>query len=184
MLLEEIARHVTKFDVMHFHMDWIHLPMLSRTNVAFLTTLHGRLDIPGLSTVMRGFPDAPFISISDSQRTPIPDAKWLGTVYHGLPSDSLRPKFDNGTYLAFLGRITPDKGPEVAIRIAQATKMPLRIAAKIPRAETRYFKERLEPIIDGDRIQLIGESMSIRKKAFSPAQPPCCFRSIGRSPSG
>jgi glycosyltransferase involved in cell wall biosynthesis len=112
MLLEEIARYATKFDVMHFHMDWIHLPMLSRTNVAFLTTLHGRLDIPGLGTVMRGFPDAPFISISDSQRSPIPDAKWISTVYHGLPSDSLRPSFDKGSYLAFLGRITPDKGPE------------------------------------------------------------------------
>src|SRR5262245_48158292 len=166
LLLDAIARHAGDFDVVHCHMDWIHLPVLRRRNVPFLTTLHGRLDLPGLSTVIRGFPEAPFISISNNQRKPLPEANWLGTVYHGLPADSLRLHSDPGTYLAFLGRLTPDKGPEVAIRIAQAAKMPLRIAAKIPRAETRYLKEKLEPSIDGKQIQLIGEVNDRAKEDF------------------
>jgi glycosyltransferase involved in cell wall biosynthesis len=131
-----------------------------------MTTLHGRLDLPGLDGVVRRIPDAPFISISENQRLPLPAARWLGTVYHGLPADSLRPSLERGGHLAFLGRITAEKGPEVAIRIARAAGMPLRIAAKLPRAERRYFKERLEPIIDGDEVKLIGEVNGTAKEEF------------------
>src|SRR6185436_9378089 len=90
-------------------------------------------------------------------RSPLPSANWLGTVYHGMPSGTLEPSFSQGTYLAFLGRLTKEKGPEVAIRLARAAGMPLRMAAKIPRSETRYYKECLQPIIDGEQIKLVGE---------------------------
>jgi glycosyltransferase involved in cell wall biosynthesis len=165
-LLEAIARRASNFDVIHCHIDWLHLPLLTRLGVPFVTTLHGRLDIPGLPAVIADFPTAPFISISDNQRGPLAQANWLGTLYHGLPAGSLSPRFERGQYLAFLGRIAPEKGPEAAIRIAQAAGMPLRIAAKVPRGERRYFKERLEPLIDGDRIQLIGEVNEKTKEGF------------------
>jgi glycosyltransferase involved in cell wall biosynthesis len=165
-LLEAVARHATNFDVIHSHIDWLHLPLLSRLRRPFITTLHGRLDLPGLSAVVRDFPDAPFISISTHQRSPLPQANWLATIYHGLPADSLQPSFAAGSYLAFLGRLTPEKGPETAIRIARSADMPLRIAAKIPRADARYFQERLEPLIDGEQIQLIGEVNDQNKQNF------------------
>jgi glycosyltransferase involved in cell wall biosynthesis len=102
------------------------------------------------------FRSSPFVSISNSQREPLPDLNWLDTVY-GLPTDSLTPRFEDGTYLAFLGRITPDKGPEIAIRLAKAAGMPLRIAAKLPRAEDRFFREQIQPFLDGTDVQFIGE---------------------------
>jgi glycosyltransferase involved in cell wall biosynthesis len=144
----------------------LHLPILSRSGVPFLTTLHGRLDIAGLPEVVRRFPDAPFVSISNNQRLPLPDANWLGTVYHGLPADSLRARFEPGSYLAFLGRLTKEKGPEVAMRIARSAGMPLRIAAKVPKGERGYFKEQLEPMIDGREVQLIGEVNDQTKEGF------------------
>ena len=166
MLIEAIARRASDFDVIHAHIDWVHLPLLSRLGVPFLTTMHGRLDLPGLPDVVRQFPEAAFVSISDHQRAPLPDAKWIGTIQHGLPSDLLRPSYEEGAYLAFLGRLTADKGPEDAIRIARAARMPLRIAAKIPRAETAYFKKKLEPHIDGEAIQLVGEVDDVKKQSF------------------
>jgi len=166
LLYEAVANRAREFDIVHCHTDWLHLPLLERVDVPFLTTLHGRLDLPGLRDAFARFPRAPFVSISDNQREPVPNANWIGTVYHGLPPDSLRPRFEPGAYLAFLGRITPDKGPEAAIRIARATQMPLKIAAKIPKGETRYFKEKLEPMIDGEQIRLIGEVNSTAKEEF------------------
>jgi glycosyltransferase involved in cell wall biosynthesis len=165
-LLEAVARHATEFDIIHAHLDWLHLPLLSRLGVPFLTTCHGRMDLPGFSDVVRRFPDAPFISISDNQSLPLNEANWLGTVYHGLPADLFRPSFEPGSYLAFLGRLTAEKGPEAAIRIARAAKMPLRVAAKVPRSERKYFKEKLEPQIDGDQVQLIGEVNDETKRHF------------------
>jgi glycosyltransferase involved in cell wall biosynthesis len=165
-LLEAVAQRATDFDVIHCHVDWMHLPLLRRLGVPFMTTMHGRLDLPGLPTVVRQFADAPFVSISNDQRTPLPGARWLGTVYHGLPPDSLRPRFENGNYLAFLGRLAPEKGPETAIRLARAAGLPLRIAAKIPRGERGYFKQQLEPLIDGEQIKLSGEVNDRTKEAF------------------
>jgi glycosyltransferase involved in cell wall biosynthesis len=164
--LEVVAEHAAEFDLLHCHLDWVHLPLLTRLGVPFMTTLHGRLDLPGLPKLVEAFPDAPFVSISDNQRKPLPHADWAGTVYHGFPSDLLRPSFAPGEYLAFLGRLSPEKGPEAAIRIARAANMPLRIAAKIPRGERRYFKERLEPMIDGDHIRLTGEVDDRTKQQF------------------
>ena len=166
VLLEAISQQAAEFDLIHAHIDWLHLPLLSRLGVPFVTTMHGRLDLPGLQDVVRRFPDAPFVSISNNQRGPLGDANWLGTVYHGLPADLLRPTFEGGSYLAFLGRLTAEKGPEAAIRIARAAGMPLHIAAKVPRGERRYFKERLEPQIDGDQVRLIGEVNDEAKQKF------------------
>jgi len=165
-LLEAVAQHATEFDVIHMHIDWLHLPLLSRLGVPFLTTCHGRMDLPGFPEVIRRFPDAPFVSISDHQRAPLRGANWIGTIYHGMPADLLEPSFEPGSYLAFLGRLTAEKGPEAAIRIAHAAQMPLRIAAKVPRGERKFFKEKLEPQIDGEQIQLVGEVNDEQKQRF------------------
>lgn len=165
-LIEAITAQVGAFDVVHVHVDWVLLPMLKRASVPFLTTLHGRLDVPGLKEMIRLFPDAPFVSISDHQREPLAGASWLGTVYHGMPLSLFQPRFEPGQYLAFLGRIAPEKGPEAAIRIARAAGLPLRIAAKIPRSEQRYYRERLEPLVDGKQIRLVGEVTDRTKEEF------------------
>jgi glycosyltransferase involved in cell wall biosynthesis len=165
-LLEAVARRAHEFDVLHFHIDWLHLPLVSRLDVSFLTTLHSRLDLPPLSAVVRQFSSAPFVSISDHQRRPLPEANWLATVYHGLPATSLRPSSEPGEYLAFLGRLSAEKGPEAAIRIARKAGTPLRIAAKLPRGDRVYFTERLQPLIDNDLIQLVGEVDDRKKEGF------------------
>ncbi|GEP60770.1 glycosyltransferase family 4 protein [Reyranella soli] len=166
VLLETLAARSREFDVVHCHIDWLHLPLLTRAGVPFLTTFHGRLDIAGLPDVVRHFPDAPFVSISHNQQLPLAGANWLGTVYHGLPADSLHGRFERGSYLAFLGRLTKEKGPEAAMRIARAAGMPLRIAAKVPKGERGYFKEQLEPKIDGCDVQLTGEVNDQTKEKF------------------
>ena len=166
LLLEAIGKRAADFDVIHSHVDWLPLPLLSRLGVPFLTTMHGRLDLPGLSDVVQTFPNAGFVSISDNQRRPLRDARWIATVLHGLPSSLFRSAYDQGSYLAFLGRLTAEKGPEDAIRIARAAEMPLRIAAKIPRAETAYFKRRIEPQVDGKRVVLVGEVDDAKKQPF------------------
>jgi glycosyltransferase involved in cell wall biosynthesis len=165
-LLEAVAERASDFDLIHVHIDWLPLPLLSRLGVPFVTTPHGRLDLPGLPDVVTLFPNAPFVSISNNQREPLPEANWLGTVYHGLPVDSLHPSFKPGSYLAFLGRLTAEKGPEIAIRIARAAGMPLHIAAKVPRGERGYFKNTLEPQIDGHTVKLTGEVDDKTKEQF------------------
>ena len=164
--LEAIAKRAAEFDVIHSHVDWLPLPLLSRLGVPFLTTAHGRLDLPGLPHVVREFGEAGFVSISANQRRQLPEAKWIATIHHGLPSSLFRASYDQGSYLAFLGRLTAEKGPEDAIRIAEAVGMPLRIAAKIPRAETAYFKKQLQPHIDGERVTLVGEVDEPKKQPF------------------
>ncbi len=165
-LLEAVAQQAERFDVIHAHIDWLHLPLLTRLKIPFVTTMHGRLDLPGLTGVAGNFPDARFISISGNQRAPLDEVNWQGTVYHGLPAGMFHPSFEPGSHLAFLGRLTADKGPEAAIRIAKAAGMPLRIAAKVPRGERGYFKERLEPLIDGEQVQLTGEVNDATKEKF------------------
>ena len=164
--MDVLARHAEEFDIIHLHGDWCYLPLLARLDVPFVTTLHGRLDIPGLPALIDMFPKAPLVSISNNQRLPVPSARWAATIYHGFSPDWLRPSFERGQYLAFLGRLAPEKGPEVAIRIARAAHMQLRIAAKIPRGERGYFAERVQPMIDGSRVQLIGEVNDASKQEF------------------
>jgi len=165
-LLEQVAERATEFDVIHAHTDWVHLPILSRLGVAFLTTLHGRLDLTGVPGLISRFGKAPFVAISDNQRLPVQDANWLATVYHGLPLNSFHPCLAEGSYLAFLGRLSPDKGPDIAIRIARGAGMPLRIAAKLPREQQTYFKNKLAPHIDGEQVRLVGEVNDAAKQKF------------------
>jgi glycosyltransferase involved in cell wall biosynthesis len=166
-LLDAIAERAGDFDVIHCHIDWIHLPVLSRLATPFVTTFHNRLDLPLLPDVVRKFPNAPFVSISDNQRRPMPDANWIGTVYHGMPPTLLQPGSGaRDGYLAFLGRMTSEKGPEAAIRISRASGVPLRVAAKLPKSERTWYKERIEPMIDGSHVQISGEVNDRTKQAF------------------
>jgi glycosyltransferase involved in cell wall biosynthesis len=165
-LIEDVACRAHDFDLIHAHIDWLHLPLLSRLGVPFLTTCHGRLDLPLFPDVIRRFPRAPFVSISDNQRIPLPEANWIGTIYHGLPQGLFRVSFESGSYLAFLGRLTAEKGPESAIRIARAVGLPLQIAAKVPRGETAFFRERVEPQVDGKQVRLVGEVNDHAKQGF------------------
>jgi glycosyltransferase involved in cell wall biosynthesis len=157
VLLQAIAERAHEFDVIHSHLDWIHLPLLQTLRAPFITTLHGRLDLPYLPLMASRFPEAPFVSISDSQRKPLPDLHWLGTVHHGMPNDLLQPGFEPQDYLAFLGRITPEKGPDKAIRIARSAGSRLRIAAKVPRADNQFFMKEVKPLVDGAQVEFIGE---------------------------
>jgi glycosyltransferase involved in cell wall biosynthesis len=156
-LLEAVAAAAPRFDVIHCHLDWVHIPLLQRLQVPFLTTLHNRLDLPYLRNTARSFAKAPFVSISNNQREPLPGLNWLGTVHHGLPAAMLEFSRHSGGYLAFLGRIDPEKGPETAIRLAKASGLPLRIAAKVPSGQNKYFRDRIQPLVDGNQIQFIGE---------------------------
>ena len=165
-LLDCLAERAGDFDVVHCHLDWLHLPLLTRLNQPFLTTLHNRLDLPGLPSLVGRFPRAPFISISNHHRLPLPNVNWLATIYHGLPAHALHPSFEAGQYLAFLGRLSVEKGPEAAIRIAQKSGLPLQIAAKIPRGDRGYFAENIAPLINDTNVQLIGEVNDQRKQQF------------------
>jgi glycosyltransferase involved in cell wall biosynthesis len=165
VLLRHLAQRASEFDIIHCHMDWIHLPLLADVGARVLTTLHGRLDLAGLSGLVCAFPDAQFVSVSDSQRIPLPTAHWAGTVYHGMPPNLLRPCFDPQGYLAFLGRMTPEKGPETAIRLAKRAGMPLRMSAKVP-SESNYFRQRIEPLCDGDLVRFVGETKDAEKGMF------------------
>ena len=165
-LLEAVAAAAPRFDVIHCHLDWVHIPLLKRLQVPFLTTLHNRLDLPYLRNAARSFAKAPFVSISNNQREPLPGLNWLGTVHHGLPAAMLEFSRHSGGYLAFLGRIDPEKGPETAIRLAKASGLPLRIAAKVPSGKNQYFRDRIQPLVDGSQIQFIGEVGERDKSKF------------------
>jgi glycosyltransferase involved in cell wall biosynthesis len=165
-MLEDVLALAAEFDVIHFHCDWVHLPLFARLGIPFVTTLHGRLDLDDLAGLASHFPDAPFVSISQSQRSPRPDLNWIATVQHGLPLDLLAPTFDPGGYLAFLGRISPEKGPHTAIRIAQAARVPLRMAAKVDHADGGFYAERVEPLLNEGGAELIGEIDDHAKSDF------------------
>ena len=146
-MMELIYRRADEFDVLHFHTDYFPLSLFSRQNTPFLTTLHGRLDIPEFKDVYELF-DAPFVSISDSQRRPIPNLNWIRTVHHGMPGNLLTPQPVDQGYLAFLGRISPEKGVDKAIRIAGAAGMKLKIAAKVDNADKKYYDNEIRPLIE------------------------------------
>jgi glycosyltransferase involved in cell wall biosynthesis len=166
LLMEEIYRQAPDFDVLHFHMDYWSFSLFARQRTPFVTTLHGRLDLPELQPVFNTFPNAPVISISDSQRRPLPQANFVSTVLHGLPETLLTPQPAKQDYLAFLGRIAPEKRPDRAIRIARAAGIPLKIAAKIDRADTEYFESTIKPMLPGGGVDMIGEIGDHEKPAF------------------
>jgi len=166
-MLEKVQRLAHRFDILHFHTDFIHFPVFSGTPHVTLTTLHGRQDLLELQHLYRAFPTMPLVSISEAQREPIADANLVGTVLHGLPEDLLpaRPVAGGG-YLAFVGRISPEKRLDRAIEIARASGLPLKIAAKIDRADQAYFTERIAPLLNNDGVEFVGEINEREKASF------------------
>jgi len=157
VMLEELFSRKHSFDVIHFHIDYLHFPLSRRENVAHVTTLHGRLDIPDLQPLYQRFEDMPVVSISDAQRDPLPNANWQRTVYHGLPQGQYQFHDQAGKYLALLGRISPEKGIDRAIEIASLSGIPLKIAAKVDRADQEYFESTIEPLLNNPLVEFIGE---------------------------
>jgi glycosyltransferase involved in cell wall biosynthesis len=157
LMLEYVFSERRNFDIIHFHIDYLHFPLSRREQIVNVTTLHGRLDIPELAPLYQVFRDMPVVSISDAQRDPLPWANWQGTVYHGLPEDQLTFRPGTGEYLAFLGRISPEKGLDEAIKIAQLVGMPLRVAAKIDRADQEYFETCIKSRLNDPLIEFTGE---------------------------
>jgi glycosyltransferase involved in cell wall biosynthesis len=167
ILLEQVHRLVNEFDLIHFHLDYLPFSLFSSIDVPYLTTLHGRLDIAELQQVFSSFPGAPVVSISDSQRQPLPSANWIDTVHNGIPADLLTPDYEcKGEYLAFLGRISPEKGILQAIEIAKAARIPLRIAAKVDKYDQDFFEREVRQHIDGVSVIYIGEVNDRQKEEF------------------
>ena len=166
-MMELVYRRADEFDVLHFHTDYFPLSLFSRQPTPFVTTLHGRLDLPEFKEVYETFPDAPFVSISDHQRRPIPDLNWVRTVLHGMPARLLTPQPVAQRYFAFLGRISPEKGADKAIRIAAAAGVKLKMAAKVDNADRAYYEQEIAPLIAASpHVEFIGEINDAQKPAF------------------
>jgi glycosyltransferase involved in cell wall biosynthesis len=166
LLMDHVMQRASEFDVIHFHTGCLHYLISRHVTVPHVTTLHGRLDTPELLRLYERFRDMPMISISNSQRTPWPCANWQGTIYHGLPKDLFRFHPEPGSYLAFLGRVSPEKRVDRAIEIAKRVGMPLKIAAKVDRADRRYFKQDIEPLLSDPHVEWIGEISDRDKDEF------------------
>jgi glycosyltransferase involved in cell wall biosynthesis len=165
-MLEQVRRRAEEFDFLHFHLDYYPFSLFSRQTTPFLTTLHGRLDLPELQPVFNTFSSLPVISISNAQRRPVPQAGWVRTVYHGLPADLLSPQPVTPTYLAFLGRISPEKRVDRAIRIAERCGLPIKIAAKVDKVDQDYFDEQIKPLMSLPFVDYIGEIADPQKSEF------------------
>jgi glycosyltransferase involved in cell wall biosynthesis len=166
LMVEVVARRAREFDVLHFHIAHIHESVARRLATPHVTTLHGRLDLPGVAAFYREVPDVPLISISDAQRVPLPEGNWVRTVHHGLPPDLLPFHAEPDRYLAFLGRISPEKRVDRAIAIAKACGVPLRIAAKVDPADRDYFEREIAPLLDHPLVEFAGEIGEAQKAAF------------------
>lgn len=166
LMVEQVVKRSGEFDVIHFHIDYLHYPVSRRANVPQVTTLHGRLDIPDLVPLYREFTDMPVVSISNDQRRPLPDAAWQATIHHGLPSDLLDFHPHPDDYLAFLGRISREKRPDRAIEIAKRAGMRLKIAAKVDDADREYFDREIEPLLGQAHVEFVGEINEQQKNDF------------------
>lgn len=167
LMLDRVRQRADEFDILHFHIDQFQFPMFRSIARRTITTLHGRLDLPDLPPLYQGFNDMPLVSISNDQRAPVPNANFAATVYHGIPLGLHRPAAPvQGSYVAFLGRISPEKRPDRAITIARALGIPLKIAAKVDRADEAYFRAEIEPLLDGPGVEFIGEINEDQKARF------------------
>jgi len=166
LMLEHVFKDPTRFDIIHFHVDYLHFPLSRRHTTPHVTTLHGRLDIPDLVPLYQEFNDMPVVSISNAQREPLPWLNWQGTVYHGLPEDLYTFRPEHGSYLAFLGRISPEKRVDRAIEIAKRLDMPIKIAAKVDAVDRDYFEDVVEPLLKDPRVEYIGEIGEGEKDEF------------------
>ena len=165
-MIHDLMESADEFDVIHFHIDYLHYPISRVLGLNQVTTLHGRLDQPELVPLYRRFDDMPVISISEAQRKPLPFANWVSTIHHGLPADLLAFSPAHSGYLAFLGRISREKRPDRAIRIARAAGIPLKIAAKVDASDLAYFESTIEPLLEGGGVEFIGEIGDADKGAF------------------
>ena len=166
LMLEKVRQQHDEFDIIHFHIDYLHFPLSRQSGLRQVTTLHGRLDIPDLTPLYAQFCDMPVISISQRQRDPLPGANWVGNVYHGLPQNSLPFHPDAGKYLAFIGRISPEKRPDRAIEISTRAGLKLKIAAKVDKADAEYFKSVIRPLLSRPNVEFIGEIGDAEKADF------------------
>lgn len=157
LMFDRVAAWAERFDIIHFHTDYLHFPVFRGCPVPHLSTFHGRLDIPDLGPVFEAFRELPIVSISNDQRRPVRRANWLGTVYHGLPENLYRYSPRTEGYLAFLGRISKEKRPDRAIEIAIRTGLPLKIAAKVDKADREYFETVIKPWLDHPLVEYLGE---------------------------
>jgi Glycosyltransferase len=165
-MLQRVLDECDQFDLIHFHIDYLHFPLSRLMRLPHVTTLHGRLDIPDLKPFYRMFSDMPVISISNEQRRPLPDINWVGNVYHGLAGDHFKPVYTPGKYLAFLGRISKEKGVDRAIEIAVRSGIPLKIAAKIDKSDQDYFEQNIKKLMDHPLIEYVGEITENEKQEF------------------
>jgi glycosyltransferase involved in cell wall biosynthesis len=155
--LQEVMDRSHEFDLLHFHTDYLHFPVTRLSHKKTLTTLHGRLDIPELKPLYQKFNDIPVISISNAQRRPIPMANWAATVYHGLPANLYQPGNGEGDYVVFLGRFSPEKRADRAIEIARRAHVKIKIAAKVDKADERYFEKEIRYLLDQPHVEYLGE---------------------------
>jgi glycosyltransferase involved in cell wall biosynthesis len=166
LLLEQVCRRGGEFDVVHYHIDYVHFPLSRSRPHPHVTTLHGRLDIPDLAPLYDEFSEMPVVSISNSQRQPLPHANWQATVYHGLPEKLLRFRPERGEYLAFIGRFSPEKRADRAIAIARRAGLPLKLAAKVDAVDQAYFDAEIKPLLDDPLIEFVGEIGEDAKDEF------------------
>jgi glycosyltransferase involved in cell wall biosynthesis len=165
-MLERVRQRADEFDVLHFHLDYYPFSLFARQATPYVTTLHGRLDLPEHQAVFDTFATAPVISISYAQRRPVPHANWVRNVHHGLPAALLGPRPCTPSYLAVLGRIAPEKAIDQAIRIAVRCNMPIKIAAKIDRVDREYFEQEISPLLQLPGVSYIGEISDAEKSGF------------------
>jgi glycosyltransferase involved in cell wall biosynthesis len=166
LMIDRVRERADEFDVIHFHIELFHFPLFRSLAARTLTTLHGRQDLSDLKAFYSRFGEMPLVSISEDQRKPLPQANFVATIHHGIPVDQHRPSFKQGSYLAFLGRISPEKRPDRAIRMARAAGIPLKIAAKVDRVDESYFRNDILPLIDGADVEFIGEINERDKTEF------------------
>ena len=164
--LRHVMDHALEFDVIHNHMDYLGFPVAAASPRPIVSTLHGRLDIPDLKPLYAAFPDVELVSISDAQREPLPDVRFRATVQHGLPRDLFSAGDGRGGYLAFLGRMSPEKCPDAAIRIAKKVGIPLRMAAKVDNVDKEYFDVVVRPLLDTSLVEFVGEISDEDKQKF------------------
>ena len=165
-MLERVRQRAAEFDILHFHLDYLPFSLFARQPTPFVTTMHGRLDLPEHQTVFNLFSTIPVVSISNAQRRPLPQARWMQTIYHGLPADLLTPRRVEPRYLAVLGRISPEKAVDRAIRIAQRCKLPIKIAAKVDRVDVDYYEREIRPMLELPDVEYVGEIGDADKSAF------------------
>lgn len=165
-MLANVMERASDFDILHFHVDYLHFPFSRKRAVPHVTTLHGRLDIPELQPLYRAFPEAPVVSISLSQRRPLSRANWIANIYHGLPAGTLKPGSGEGKYLAFIGRISREKRVDRAIQIAIEAGVPLKIAAKVDPSDVEYYESKIKPLLGHRLIEYIGEIGEHEKAKF------------------